>query len=33
MMNFASGFLIGVITGVAGLVCFAITYNKNHPDD
>lgn len=32
MINFTLGFLIGVVTGVVGLVCFAITYNKNHPD-
>lgn len=33
MINFTLGFLIGVITGAAGLVCFAITYNKHHPGD
>lgn len=33
MINFALGFLIGVITGAAGVVCFAITYNKNHSDE
>lgn len=32
MINFTLGFLVGVVTGVAGLVCFALAYSKNHPD-
>lgn len=32
MFNFVLGFLVGVATGVAGLVYFALIYNKNHPD-
>lgn len=32
MINFTLGFLIGVITGVTGLVCVAIMYDKHHPD-
>lgn len=33
MLNFALGFLVGVVTGVIGLVCFALAYSKNHPDE
>ena len=33
MINFALGFLVGVVTGVAGLICFALAYSKNHSDD
>lgn len=33
MFNFVVGFLIGIITGAVGLVCFALVYNKNHPDE
>jgi hypothetical protein len=32
MFNFVLGFLVGVATGTAGLVCFALAYSKNHPD-
>jgi hypothetical protein len=33
MFNFALGFLAGVVTGAIGLVCFALAYSKNHPDE
>ena len=32
MINFILGFLVGVVTGVPGLICFALAYNKNHSD-
>ena len=33
MITFLLGFAIGIIFGVAGLVCVAIMYNKRHPDE
>ena len=33
MLNFFLGFFVGAIVGVIALVCVAVAYNKNHPDD
>lgn len=33
MLNFALGFLVGAVIGAAGLVCVALAYRKNHPDE
>lgn len=33
MITFLLGFTLGIIFGVAGLVCAAIMYDKRHPDE
>lgn len=33
MITFLLGFTLGTISGVAGLVCVAIMYDKHHPDE
>lgn len=33
MITFLLGFTLGTIIGVTGLVCIAIMYDKNHPDE
>ena len=33
MITFILGFTLGTIFGATGLVCVAIMYNKQHPDD
>lgn len=33
MITFLLGFALGIIFGVAGLVCVAIMYGKHHPDE
>ena len=33
MITFLLGFALGIIGGVAGLVCAAIMYDKHHPDE
>lgn len=33
MITFLLGLTIGIIIGVAGLVCVAIMYDKHHTDD
>lgn len=33
MIAFLLGFILGIIVGVVGLVCIAIMYDKNHPDE
>lgn len=33
MITFILVFILGIIFGVAGLVCVAIMYDKHHPDD
>ena len=33
MITFLLGFTLGTIFGVAGLVCVAIEYDKNNPDE
>nr|DAE57617.1 MAG TPA: Protein of unknown function (DUF3789) [Caudoviricetes sp.] len=33
MITFLLGFTLGIIFGVAGLICVAIMYDKHHPDD
>lgn len=33
MITFLLGFTFGIIFGVAGLVCVAIMYSKQHPDE
>lgn len=32
MIAFLLGFILGTISGVTGLVCVAIMYDKHHPD-
>lgn len=32
MITFLLGFVLGIIFGVAGLVCIAIMYGKHHSD-
>lgn len=32
MITFLLGLALGIIFGVVGLVCVAITYDKHHPD-
>ncbi len=31
--SFLLGLTLGIIIGVTGLVCFAIMYDKHHPDE
>lgn len=33
MITFLLGLIIGIIFGVAGLVCVAIMYDKHHPEE
>ena len=33
MITFLLGLTLGIIIGVAGLICFAIMYDKHHPDE
>lgn len=33
MITLILGFTLGIIFGVAGLVCVAIMYDKHHPDE
>ena len=33
MITFLLGFTLGIIVGVAGLVCIAIMYDKRHPEE
>ena len=33
MIEFLLGLTLGIIVGVAGLVCMAIMYDKHHPDE
>lgn len=33
MITFLLGFALGTISGVAGLVCVAIMYDKHRPDE
>ena len=33
MITFLLGLTLGIIFGVAGLVCVAIMYDKHHPDE
>ena len=33
MIEFLLGLALGIIVGVAGLVCMAIMYDKHHPDE
>lgn len=32
MIEFLLGFTLGIIVGVAGLICIAIMYDKHHSD-
>lgn len=33
MITFLLGLTLGITVGVVGLVCVAIMYGKNHPDE
>lgn len=33
MIEFLLGLTLGIIFGAVGLICGAIIYDKNHPDD
>lgn len=33
MITFLLGLILGIIFGVAGLVCVAIMYDKHHPEE
>jgi hypothetical protein len=33
MIMFLLGLILGIIFGVAGLVCVAIMYDKHHPEE
>lgn len=33
MITFLLGLTLGIIVGTTGLICVAIMYDKNHPDE
>lgn len=33
MITFLLGLTLGIIFGVTGIICVAIMYDKNHPDE